>query len=126
VVWVDLAAIVMFAVFLTAGVLLRQRAEWHKRLMLVATISIVSPAMSRMWRLVPGLSGLSSTSLLSTSLTLGALVLLLSSLALYDMLSRKRVHPATLVGGLSFLAVRAFAGVFADSPMARSFVRGLE
>ena len=121
VVWTDLAALVVFSVFLAAGVLLRRRPQWHKRLMLLASISIVSPAMGRMWRLVPVLNGLNST-----LLTLGALLLLLVGLALYDVFSLRRVHPATLAGGAFFIGLRTFAAfVIANSDFGHSFVRGL-
>jgi len=95
--------------------------------MLLASISIISPAISRMWRWVPQWSGLGSTTALSTSMTPGVLLLLLAGLALNDRISLKRIHPATLFGGHFFIAVRLIATfVIADSEFGQSFVNGLE
>lgn len=126
VVWTDLAALLTFSAFLAAGVLLRRQAEWHKRFMLLASISIISPAMNRMWKLVPALSALSSTSPTITSLTWGAFGLVLVGLALHDVSSSRRVHPATLLGGAAFVALRICAVVISDSELGRSFVLGLK
>ena len=115
----DLAILVAFAVFLGTGILMRHRAAWHKRLMLLASISIVTPAVGRAWRLVPALNEL------NTVLTTGALVLFLVGLALHDVFSRRRVHSATLVGAAFLMGLRTFAGFVADSEWGRSFVRGL-
>jgi len=44
---VSLITIVMFAGFLTAALLMRRRSDWHKRLMLLATMSLLAPATAR-------------------------------------------------------------------------------
>ena len=59
--------------------------------------------------------------------TIGALLLLLGRLALYDVVARRRRHPATLVGATVFLAMRILAAdAIAVSEFGLSFVRGLK
>lgn len=39
---------VMFAGLVTAGILMRRRGAWHKRLMLLSSVAILTPAMARL------------------------------------------------------------------------------
>jgi hypothetical protein len=120
IVWTDLSALLAFAIFLSTAVACRRRPEMHKRLMLLSSISIVQPAMNRIWRW-PVFDGLDVT--LSS---LGAMLLLLFALGLYDVVSRKRVHAVTLLGG-SFLMGSRIVSIFviANSEVGQSFVRAL-
>jgi hypothetical protein len=120
IVWADLSALVAFAIFLSTAVALRRRPEMHKRLMLLSSMSIVQPAMNRIWRW-PVFDGLDVT-----SSSLGGLFLLLLALGLYDVVSRKQVHTVTLLGG-SFLMGSRIVSIFviANSEVGRAFVRGL-
>jgi hypothetical protein len=45
---VPVGTIVAFAALLTAALLMRRRADWHKRLMLLATIALIIPAAARL------------------------------------------------------------------------------
>ena len=120
VVWADLSALVAFAIFLPTAVVLRRRSEIHKRLMLLSSMSIVQPAMNRIWRwpIFDGLDG--------TLASLGTMFLLLLALGLYDVGTHKRVHAVTLFGG-TFLMGSRIVSIFvvANSEVGRSFVRGL-
>jgi len=118
-VWLDLAILAGFAVFFALAVLMRHRLEWHKRLMLLASVTIVSPALGRAWNLIPGLRPFNAT--LVTSGLLFALI----ALALHDLFSTKRIHPATLSGAAFLMALRALAPVIAASEFGQRFVRGL-
>jgi len=118
-VWLDLALLGAFAVFGVVGVLMRKRSDWHGRLMLLASLTIVSPALGRAWNLIPELRGLNS------SLVTGGLVLFLIGLAIHDLLSDKRIHPATLSGAAFLMAVRITAPVIAATDFGEQFVRGL-
>jgi hypothetical protein len=120
VVWTDLAALLTFAVLVLTAVGRRRQPEWHKRLMLLASLSILSPALTRIWKW-PVFAGLDPT-----LLSLGALLLLLVLLGLSDVGSCRRVHPATLVGGVFFIGVRTLATFgIASSEFGQAFVRGL-
>jgi hypothetical protein len=45
---VPVGTVTAFVLLLTAALLMRKRADWHKRLMLLATISLVIPAAARL------------------------------------------------------------------------------
>jgi FtsH-binding integral membrane protein len=92
----DIVILFLFAILVTAGICFRQKPDVHKRLMLIASISIVAPAIAR-W---PG-----AQSMLPVSVA-GPQLLLFATLVLYDFSSRRRVHRATVWGlALYFVAV---------------------
>jgi hypothetical protein len=72
---------------------LRARADGaaHKRLMLIATISLMGPAINR-WAFLP-----SAHRGLVTSVIVDFLILLIAG---FDLWSRRRIHRATVQGGL--------------------------
>jgi hypothetical protein len=82
--------IIAFAALVSAAVVQRRHSEVHKRLMLLATISLLTAAVGRFLRQV-GMGG-------APNLFFGTEVFVLV-LVLYDFASRGRVHPATLWGG---------------------------
>lgn len=90
-------AIGLFALFVACAFASRRRPDFHKRYMLLATINVVFPALSRMTGLLPFLPrGL-----------LGAMIivnLFLAALVLFDWRSRGRLHLVTLWGGALTLA----------------------
>ena len=87
---IPLGDIVVFGALVSAAVVQRLRSETHKRLMLLATISLLTAAVARFLRQV-GMGG-------APNLFFGTDVFVLA-LVLYDLASRGRVHPATLWGG---------------------------
>ena len=92
----DMVVLLLFATLISAAVWFRQKPDIHKRLMLIASICIVAPAIAR-W---PG-----AQSMLPLSV-LGPQLLLYGALILYDLSSRRRVHRATLYGvGLYVVAL---------------------
>lgn len=74
----------------TAIWLRRRRPDVHKRLMVLASISILVPALARIGDMLgnPAL------------VIVGGTIALWLSLAVYDFVSRKRLHVASAVGGL--------------------------
>lgn len=87
-----------FAAFVAAAVTRRRDVQAHKRLMLLATISILDAAVARLpfevfrtssWAYLP------------------ATDLLLAVAILYDLASRRAVHPAYLWGGLLLVVEQA-------------------
>jgi hypothetical protein len=120
IVWGDIAALVAFVVFFPLAVILRRRPQAHKRLMLLASMSLLEPAMFRIW----GWSVFRGVNRDVASLVV--LLALLLVLASYDLSSHRRVHTATLLGGALLLGSRAVAiFVIAGSESGRSFVRAL-
>jgi hypothetical protein len=82
--------VVGFSVFVAAALYHRRRAETHKRLMLLGTISMLPPAVWR-WPLVDG----------NTAMVTIILLAFLAAAPVHDLLSRRRVHPVSLWGGLA-------------------------
>ncbi|HEX6376141.1 MAG TPA: hypothetical protein VFZ91_10520 [Allosphingosinicella sp.] len=85
-----------FAVLVALAVLWRDRAETHKRLMLLAAIIIVEAAFARI-ELAPIAAGAPFT------FFLGGDLLILAGMA-YDRLSRGRVHKVWIWGGAAVVA----------------------
>jgi hypothetical protein len=82
--------IIVFGALVSTAVVQRRHSEVHKRLMLLATLSLLTAAVGRFLRQV-GMGG-------APNLFFGTDVFVLV-LILYDLASRGRVHPATLWGG---------------------------
>jgi len=85
--------ILTFTGLYSAAIALRERPAIHKRLMLIASFDIVTPAMARLPFMVE----------LSAVWHYVAIDLLLVAIAAHDWRVFKRVHPATLVGGAVLL-----------------------
>jgi hypothetical protein len=110
---VSTSMIALFAGFVFVAIAYVTRPEIHKRLMLLATISIIPPAIARLFfaatvgigpGLRPGL-GLPRTveSVMTPALIADALIL---SGVIYDVRTRGRPHPVYLIGGAVILAVQ--------------------
>jgi hypothetical protein len=87
---VPLATIVVFPVLLGAALWLRKRPDFHKRLVMLATLELATAAIARLPPVVP----------LGPVGFFGGTDLFLVALVVYDLATLKRVHPATLWGGL--------------------------
>jgi hypothetical protein len=90
---VILVDLFLFAVFVGAGIYYRGRPAVHKRLMLLGTISVLPPAISR-WPIA----------VRYPPVIFGVLLAFVASAVAYDVWTRRRPHPATLWGGLALLA----------------------
>lgn len=91
---VPLATVVVFPALVGSALLFRRRADIHKRLMLIATLEVVTAAIARLPFVVPwGPAGF-----------FGVTDLFLLAIVAYDLVTLRRLHPATLWGGL-FLVV---------------------
>jgi hypothetical protein len=97
---VPVADIVLFAGFLGLGFYYRRSLETHKRLMLVATISLLGAAFGR---IIPRLGN----ELLIRGgpfSVFGMVVGLVFVAGVYDLATRRRVHPVYLWGGIAIAA----------------------
>jgi uncharacterized membrane protein YozB (DUF420 family) len=101
----------VFAGLITAAILRRKQAEWHKRLMLCAAIVIASPGLERAlplplfgaaWPFV-------SDGVLDLIAMIGPAV---------ELLRRKRVHPAYLYGVGAIIGGQSVVDLVAPSPLA--------
>src|SRR5258708_28712561 len=100
--------LILFSSLVTAGFLLRDRPETHKRLMIVATVSILTPALARIFLLF--------NAHLIIFKALGVQLAILLICMAYDSFTRKRLHPAYIWGTLAFIAFVPFAIDIAGTP----------
>jgi hypothetical protein len=98
-----------FGGLVAAGLWLRAEPAAHKRMMMLATLCLVDAGFSRWWG--RGLEGLLGKAFLGewAAIFLGN-VLLIVGLGLYDLATRRRLHPAYVAGaawalGLQLLAI---------------------
>ena len=94
---IPIGDMITFAILVASAVYLRRRPDAHKRLMLLATISILTAAIARL------LAQFNAGVPLGFFLGTDAFVL---AVVLYDLGSLGRVHPATLWGGLLIAAFK--------------------
>ena len=89
---IPLGDMLVFAVLVGAGFYFRRRAEAHKRLMLLATIAILPAATARLpFAFIQQVGPLAF---------FGLADLFILACLLYDLAARRRLHRATLLGGL--------------------------
>ena len=97
------SAVTLFALFVALGVANRRNGPVHKRMMLLATMSLIGPALARVaTRTMLAFTAPGTTSFVGLPGAIAALVLVdffLAALVIYDLRTRGRLHPATLWGG---------------------------
>ncbi len=96
---------IIFAVLVTFGIIYRRRPEIHKRLMLLAMISIIWAAFGRFRHYFPPFeqSLLVFQGIVPTSMVLVAMV--------WERLTIGRIHPVYFIAGLPLL-VESYAEIF--------------
>jgi hypothetical protein len=104
---VPLAGIVFFAIVVAAAIANVRRPEWHKRLMLVATVSLLEAAVAR-WYFVfvlpPGPPGPPPVMATVPPAMVGGLLLIIA--IVHDVRQRGRPHPAYLIGLGALVALK--------------------
>jgi len=100
---IPLGDLVVFGALVAAALYSRRRSEAHKRLMLLATIGLLTPAIARMPAVAAG--GILGFYALTDLFAIVCLV--------YDRVAHRRVHPALVKGSLFLIAsqpARLFLG----------------
>ena len=112
---IPLASVLLFASLAGIGLYMRRRSDVHKRLMLLATIALLPPALGR----IPILAANGPAAFF------GVTLLFVLSIVLYDYRTWRRVHPASLWGGLCLAA--SFPGriALANTDAWQTFARWL-
>jgi hypothetical protein len=117
VVWLNIASVATFGSLVLAAIVWRKRLESHKRLMLLASFSIIGPATGRVsqWPIFGGVEDL--------RVVFVGLGFAIVGLGVYDILKAKRLHPATYLGGALTLLMVIAGGAIATSDFGLSFTR---
>lgn len=108
---IPVIGIVVFAALFGAAIYFRRRSDFHKRLILIATMELLTAAVAR-W---PGVASLGAVGFF------GLTDLLIVVIAIYDYVTRGRIHPATLWGGLFLVVSQPGRLLLADTQMWQSF-----
>ena len=116
VVFGDIALMILFAALVATGVRFRRTPAVHKRLMTIAAISIVAPAIAR-W---PGAQAMLPFSVVIPQLSMFAV------LAAYDVVSNRRVHAATAWGVASYIVLVGVSIPLALSGLGHALINALK
>lgn len=113
------AAMLIFVIYVLVAIALRKQPDWHKRMMVLATIAILWPAWFRFRHLLPFVP--------RPDVVLGVVVSdsLILVAALRDRIKFGRIHPAYLIFGSLLIAEHVGEIVFYDIPLWRSAARSL-
>jgi uncharacterized membrane protein YozB (DUF420 family) len=87
--FLQIGDMVQFAIFVALAVILRRPPEAHKRLMLLATLTIIAPAIGRM----P----------LPPMVKFAVPMIAVLGCMAFDLVRQRRIHPAFLWGGIAFI-----------------------
>jgi len=105
--------VIVFPVLVGAALFYRRKPDVHKRLMLIATLELVTAGVAR----IPGAGSLPLFFVLTDT---GLLAMLL-----YDLGSRRRPHPATIWAGLFLIATQIIRTTAGGSAGWIAFARAL-
>lgn len=113
-----LGAILTFAVLVSWAVAMRKRAAWHKRLMLLGTLAVLTTPLARIIKfthlpITPPLGGMILTDLM------------LVGLVAYDLRATGKLHAATKWGGGFFLLTQVVRIVLNMTPAWQAFAKSL-
>src|SRR6185295_16447302 len=107
---------VVFAILVSTAIYLRRRLEAHKRLMTLSMITLLPAPIARMHflPLPPGPP---------TSFALADLFIV--AMLVYDLTTRRKIHPATIWGGLLVVASQPLRLMIAGTPAWLAFASWL-
>ena len=115
-VWGSIGMLVAFTGLLVAAVVFRQKADIHKRLMLLASISISLPALSR-------IAQFPVVDLPAPIFSFLGILTLLAILVIFDKMHTNGIHRVTWVGSSAMLATLILFGfVISNTEFARTSV----
>jgi hypothetical protein len=120
----SLLRLVVFTGLFSSAITLRRRPEWHRRLMFWSFLVLLDPALSDAGPrpLGPILESFLSPAVLHYLVPIVGFI----ALAAHDWLSAKRIHPATVLGGLVYMIYGGpLAFLIANTQTAHAFVERL-
>lgn len=97
--WIDVFSLILFPSLIGAAVYYRKNSVWHKRFMLFAAFTILTPALGRM---TAQLASTDSFGGINWPLNWGILLCIMLSVPFYDFRLHRKIQKATIIG---FIAV---------------------
>jgi hypothetical protein len=97
----ELADLAMFGVLAGAAMLLRNKPDYHKRLVILGSLGLLGAAYGRITEIAAYYPFL--------------FIVLVASVFVYDLASRRSVHPATVIGAAVLLALNFTETAIGDS-----------
>lgn len=110
---------VIFALTVVTAIALRRQTQWHRRLMLAATVILMEPALGRL--LPMPLLGQIGGGWLEAVLQVG----FLGIVARHDAKVQGRVHPATIAGMTLVVIVHGLIQVVAGMPAVAAYAEAI-
>ncbi|MFN0207058.1 MAG: hypothetical protein ACKVS6_12215 [Planctomycetota bacterium] len=112
------ATLVLFITFYAAALRMRRRTDWHKRLMIIASVGGMGAATFRLCMVLFGLDSAMWLGLLGSNLFIVAG-------AVRDSLCEKRVHPAWWIGLSTCVVFEAGALLLTPTPLGKTVSHAL-
>ena len=103
---VPIIGMIVFPLLVGAAILNRRRSDFHKRLIMLATVEIITAAIARL----PGMNTLGPLGFF------GAADLFVVAIAIRDVATLGRLHPATVWGGLFLILSQPFRLIVSGTP----------
>jgi hypothetical protein len=114
----DLAALAAFSILLSVGICFRHRTPIHGRAMLLASIALVIPAITRLTRF-------SVFGEIGPLLTPGLIAAPMLAIWANDWVVDRRIHPVTAWGSVLTFAGMMASGVLARTEFGKGFVAAI-
>jgi hypothetical protein len=109
---IPLFDMLLFAILVGTALYFRRQLEWHKRLMTLSMIAIIPAPIARLhFPLIPA----------GPPAFFGLADLFIVAMILYDVVNRRRVHPATIWGGLLIVISQPLRLIISGTPAWLSF-----
>lgn len=99
--WIDVFSLILFPSLIGAAIYYRKKTAWHKRLMLYAGFTVLTPALGRLTAQVAQTDSFGG---INWPLSWGVLLFIMLSVPLYDFVSTRSIQRVTII---SFVAVAA-------------------
>jgi len=99
--WIDVFSLILFPSLIGAAIYYRKMTAWHKRLMLYAGFTVLTPALGRLTAQVAQTDSFGG---INWPLSWGVLLCIMLSVPLYDFVSTRSIQRVTII---SFIAVAA-------------------
>lgn len=112
----NIIGIIVFGTLVAAGITMRRKADWHRRLMMCATVSILGPGVGRLLPMEAFGRG-------APVAMFGVILLFALAGPINDLATTRRVHPAYYWGVALILGSMLITAPIAFSPMGAAFLQ---